>query len=288
MKNNSVLIVGCGDLGARSARLLLAQGLRVIGVRRDTSRLPPGITGLAADYSQRGDLSGLADLRPDYVIATFTPADRSPRGYRAGFADAAANLLQGLGSHRPTGIIMASSTRVLGEKAGGWVDEESALAVDDPLAVPIIEAERQLLDSGLPVSVVRFGGIYGSSGGRLLARIARGQLCAREPVRYSNRIHRDDCAGFLQHLLQRWHAGLSVEPVYLGVDDLPAPQYEVEAWLARALGVEKISEDAQRRQGAGHKRCRNQRLRASGYQLRYPDYRSGYSAVLAARLKQRG
>ena len=158
MKSNSVLIVGFGDLGARTADLLLAQGWQVTGVRRDTSRLPPGIAGLAADYSQRGDLSGLADLRPDYVIATFTPADRSPRGYRAGFADAAANLLQGLGEHRPSGIVMASSTRVVGETAGGWVDEDSPLAQDDPLAVPIIEAERQLLDSGLPVSLVRFGG----------------------------------------------------------------------------------------------------------------------------------
>lgn len=288
MKSNSVLIVGCGDLGARTGQLLLAQGWQVTGVRRDTSRLPPGITGLAADYSQRGDLSGLSDLQPDFVIATFTPADRSPRGYRSGFADAAANLLQGLGDHRPQGILMASSTRVVREREGGWVDEDSPLALDDPLAAAIIEAEQQLLDSTLPVSVVRFGGIYGAGSGRLLTRVGKGQLCPRDPPRYSNRIHRDDCAGFLVHLLGRWQAGESVEQIYLGVDDQPALQFEVESWLAQELGLAGDLREAASGRPVGHKRCRNTRLRDSGYQLRYPDYRSGYAAVLAQRIKPRG
>jgi hypothetical protein len=71
------------------------------------------------------------------------------------------------------------------------------------------------------------------------------------------------------------------------VDDLPAPQYEVETWLAQALG---IAAEAPQTQAAivreamseGHKRCSNRLLHASGYQLRYADYRSGYGAVLAS------
>jgi hypothetical protein len=32
---------------------------------------------------------------------------------------------------------------------------------------------------------------------------------------------------------------------------------------------------------AGSKRCRNDRLLASGYEFRYPTFREGYTAVLA-------
>ena len=232
----------------------------------------------------------MAQLRPDFVVSTFNPADRSIAGYKAGFRTAMGNLLSGLGQHRPRHILMASSTRVFAEAHGGWVHEGSALAEDDPWALEIIAAEQQLLDSGLPASVVRFAGIYGIPGGRLLSRIRRGELCPPEPVSYTNRIHREDCAGFLAHLLQLAEAGKALLPVYIGVDDQPAPRYEVESWLAREIGLEEqlagqsvAGDDPTRHNTAGHKRCRNSALRDSGYQLIYPEYKTGYGALLAAR-----
>ena len=282
MKRKSVLIVGGGDLGERSGRRLLACGWAVSGVRRDPTRLPADFTGFAADYTVAGSLDFAAGLRPDYVLATFNPVDRSPAGYRSGYTDAMANLLAGLGSYLPRAIVMVSSTRVFAQDCGGWVDEDSALTTSDPRAQAIIEAERALLESAHRACVVRLAGIYGAPQGRLLSRIARGQLCSSQPRRYSNRIHRDDCAGFLVHLLQRDAAGGSLAPLYIGVDDCPAEQFEVESWLARELGV-----TAQPGQyapaSAAHKRCSNRRLRDTGYDLRYPDYRSGYRAVLRER-----
>ena len=81
----------------------------------------------------------------------------------------------------------------------------------------------------------------------------------------------------------KWKRGQR-QPVYIGVDSDPAPRYETESWLAAQMGVEVkpcIEKVAER--GAGHKRCRNNRLLDSGYQLRYPGYKQGYRAVLAAR-----
>jgi nucleoside-diphosphate-sugar epimerase len=287
MKSSTVLIVGCGDLGIRTGTLLLQKDWRVTGVRRDPAKLPAGFAGHAADYTQPGSLSFAASLAPDFVLATFNPPDRSTSGYERGFRQAMGHLLDGLGGHRPRHILMASSTRVFAESHGGWVDEGSALSTDDPWALAIIAAERQLLSSGLPASVVRFGGIYGLPGGRLLSRIRRGELCPPEPVSYTNRIHRDDCAGFLAHLLLKAEAGESLEPVYIGVDDQPAPRYEVECWLAGELGLaveppapHGAGSEPTRHNSAGHKRCRNEALRRSGYQLVYPDYRSGYGALL--------
>jgi nucleoside-diphosphate-sugar epimerase len=287
MKSSSVLIVGCGDLGMRSGRLLLQKKWHVTGVRRDTTKLPAEFAAREADYTRPGSLDFASQLRPDYVVATFNPFERSVEGYKKGFQVAMRNLLEGLGQHRPRHIIMASSTRVFAEAQGGWVDEDSPLSRDDPWALVIIDAERQLLDSDHSASVVRFAGIYGIPGGRLLARISRGELCPAEPARYTNRIHRDDCAGFLDHLLQRDQDGGALAPVYIGVDDNPAPRHEVESWLARKLGVDNRDQglpppldQPTRHNTAGHKRCRNGALRDSGYQLLYPDYRSGYGALL--------
>lgn len=288
MKVNSVLMVGCGDLGARAGSQLKASGWQVAGVRRNAGLLPPGFTGYPADYTRDGSLGFLAVLEPDFLLVTPNPAEMTVEGYRRGFPGAMRNILAGLGAHRPRGILMVSSTRVFAEREGGWVDETSDLEREDPRALAIIEAERALLDSGHTACVVRFGGIYGAAGGRLLARIQRGELCAPEPVRYTNRIHRQDCGGFLAHLLLAMASGASLEPVYIGVDDDPAPRFEVETWLAREMGIAAGPGVTAPDSPGAHKRCRNRLLHASGYRLRYPDYRSGYRAVLGSALTPPG
>lgn len=290
MKKSSVLIVGCGDLGIRVGALLTKRGCTVTGVRRNTAELPGDFIGHAANYTERGSLNFAAQLKPDYVLAIFNPTDRSESGYKAGFQTAMSNLLSGLGEHRPRHILMTSSTRVFAEAEGGWVDETSALATKDACALEIIAAERLLLDSEHAASVVRLAGIYGIPGGRLLSRIRRGELCPEQPLRYTNRIHREDCAGFLMHLLGLADAGNTLEPVYIGVDDLPAPRYEVESWLAAEMGLEvepggshiAPSDEPARRNSAGHKRCRNSALRGSGYHLIFADYKSGYTDLITS------
>ena len=112
MKSNSILFVGCGDLGCRSGAILLERGWQVLGLRRDPSKLPAGFVGFAGDYSEAGSMGFIAQLRPDYVVATFNPSDRSVEGYHRGFAGGAQNLLAGLGGHRPRGILAASSARM--------------------------------------------------------------------------------------------------------------------------------------------------------------------------------
>ena len=282
MKRKSLLIVGCGDLGARAGSTLIQEGWTVHGLRRRVDALPAGFSAHRADYAAPGGLDLIRELRPDTVLATFTPTDRSLAGYRSGFVDGARNLLDALADHRPARLVFVSSTRVFSESRGAWVDESSPLSDSDERAVAIVEAERLVRDSALDVSVVRFAGIYGQPGGRLLARIARGELSPATPVRWTNRIHREDCAGFLCHLLRGAVAGDSLEPVYIGADDQPALQHEVEHWLALELGVETGADrPVSGEDEAIGKRCRNRLMHASGYSLRYPDFRSGYRAVLS-------
>ncbi len=282
MKRKSLLILGCGDIGTRVGTTLLAEGWLIHGARRNVHALPGEFSAHRADYAAPGGLGGLREIRPDAVLATFNPLDRSVAGYRAGFLEGARNLLDFLGDHRPERIVFVSSTRVFAESGGGWVDEGSALATEDERAVLIADAERALLDSGQKVSIIRFSGIYGNPGGHLIARVTRGDISPAEPATWGNRIHRDDCAGFICHLLRAARAGGELEPVYIGTDDEPALRHEVEVWLAREMGLQAAVEEGTRPEGAaGGKRCRNRLLHASGYRLRFPDYRSGYRAVLA-------
>ena len=127
--------------------------------------------------------------------------------------------------------------------------------------------------------MVRFAGIYGPERGWLIRRARAGARCNDDPPRFTNRIHRDDCAGALAHLVGRER----IDDVYIGVDDAPVTELEVLEWLAARLGApapQRVSEADAAWRGAG-KRCSNARLRASGYRFRYPTYREGYAAVLS-------
>lgn len=284
MKGKTVLFVGCGDLGARAGQWLLAQNVNVAAVRRNPALLPQGFRGYAADYTRAGDLDFIADLNPDYVVTSFTPTQRDTQGYEQGFVESTQLLLRALESSCVRQLVFVSSTRVYAEREGGWVDENSALTEDDPGGEAIVAAESLLDDANFPSVRLRFGGIYGNPGGRLLQRIASGELCSETPVSYSNRIHRIDAARVLVHCLRQAEAGVELARSYNGVDNLPAPQYEVEHWLAMQMGLAQESlRFTARRMSAGHKRCRNTALLSAGFEFEFANYRAGYAQVLAER-----
>ena len=277
-----ILIVGCGDIGVPLAQALVNGGAEVWGLRRRPGELPAFIHPLAADVTDAGSLGALDELAFDYVVMTLTPAEMSERGYRSVFIDGVANLLDAL--HRqpaPRRIFHVSSTSVYHQRDGEWVDESSPATPASFSGKALLQGEQLLFDCGIPVTVVRFAGIYGPGRRRLIDQVLAGQGCPRRPPLYTNRIHRDDCAGVLLHLILRDAAGEAVDSLYLGVDSEPVPLWEVKQWMARQLGVEldadKPSAAPARRNS---KRCSNARLLSSGYQLRYPDFRRGYAALL--------
>jgi nucleoside-diphosphate-sugar epimerase len=103
---------------------------------------------------------------------------------------------------------------------------------------------------------------------------------AGEPPHYVNRIHRDDCAGAIRHLL------LLDRPqrLYLGVDHEPADRREVARWLADRLdshsGDRSMSSRDPATRARSNKRCSNGRLVRSGYRFLYPTFREGFEPLL--------
>ena len=132
--------------------------------------------------------------------------------------------------------------------------------------------------------VVRLGGIYGPERESLLDRATAGELRIRPVEHFTNRIHRDDAAGLVRHLL--FHPAPA--PLYLGVDNEPADESQVHAFVAKELGLpepplEEKEAAGRRRAGVGSKRCSNRRARESGYKFRYPTFKEGYGALIRAR-----
>jgi hypothetical protein len=276
VEHRQIAIVGFGDIGTRVCAGLVAPW-RALALRRRARDVPAGVRGVAVDLLEPTSLTCLERLAPDALLITLSPGARDVEGYRAGFAGAMGNVIAGLGAHRPARAFFLSSTRVYAERDGGWIDETSPLALDDPHAAAIIDAEehfRDAFDSGL---VLRAGGLYGHGPGPLLRAVAAGRLRPGQPEIFGNRFHRDDAAGFVLHALD---ADLPATTINL-VDDGCVPLQEVERWLCERLRRPYTPPgptfDAP---APGHKRIRNERLHATGYALRHPDYRSGYGEVL--------
>ena len=142
----------------------------------------------------------------------------------------------------------------------------------------LLEAE-QLFHERLPHgTVLRCSGLYAGDSTRLLDRVREG--ADPDPGRWTNRIHRDDAAAAVVHLLTRTEAP---DPVYLGNDDEPALLGDVAREVARLLGEDPppAADATAGTDATPHgKRISNARLRASGWTPAYPTYREGYAALL--------
>lgn len=272
-----VLIAGCGFVGGSLARLLVSDGHEVFGLRRSPEgALPPGVVPVTADLAERQGLDEVpGDL--DWCVTAISPDGRTPDAYEAAYVRATRNLqsLLEVGSPDLDRWVFTSSTAVYGQKSGEWVDEDTSTEPSGFTGRAVLAGERIVRESTVPHPVVvRLGGIYGPGRTRLLDRVRAGEAtCPPEPT-YSNRIHRDDAAGVLRHVLLLD----APEEVYLGVDTDPAERCEVLTWLADRLGAPRpgTGEPSTR----GNKRASSDRLVASGYTFRYPTFREGYAATI--------
>jgi nucleoside-diphosphate-sugar epimerase len=273
-----VLIAGCGYVGTELGIRLAAAGHEVLGLKRDPSCLPATIERLAADLLD----PSLDTLLPpvDRVVYAASANESSPEGYRAMYVDALRNLIGALTTGAippPTRFLFVSSTAVYGDTEGGWVDEDTPADPESFRGATVLEGERIALSSSIPSSVLRLGGIYGPGRTRLLRMVREGRArCPGAGPIWSNRIHRDDAARALHHLLGVPDPG----DCYVGVDDHPTPLCEVYRTLAAMLGAPEPVVDPDDHRDRANKRCSNRALRASGFAFRYPSFREGYSMLI--------
>jgi nucleoside-diphosphate-sugar epimerase len=273
-----VLVAGCGDLGTEAGLRFAAAGHEVVGLRRRAALLPEPIRPLAGDLTT--DLPRLpTDV--DLVVFAATADGRSEAAYRRVYLEGLRKVLAGLteAGADPARVLFVSSTAVYGVTDGSWVDESTPTHPTSATGQVLVEAEAALVASPFPSTSLRLAGIYGPGRTRLLDQLRRGEARLPDPPAHSNRIHRDDAAAAIVHLLS---AVGELAACYVGVDHAPVGRGEVLCFLADELGLPHPPTGARGsgRGRGGDKRCSNDRLVGTGFRFTFPTYREGYRAVL--------
>ncbi len=271
-----ILLAGCGDLGLRVARRLLARGDTVFGLRRRPATTGPvGIHWLVGDLTEPGTLRDLP-VGIDRLVYLPTPDAREETAYRALFLHGLQYLLRAVDRAALARVLLVSSSAVYGDHGGDWVDEDTPADPPGFNGRVLLEAERWLSGQDCGGVVLRLAGLYGPGRLQLLERLRAGAAqVPRQRVHWANRIHIDDAAAAVTHLLTLPRPA----PLYLGVDDTPLPLDVLYDALAGLIGVAPPVEGPAPG-GIGSKRLSNARLRDSGFIPQWPDARAGYAALL--------
>jgi nucleoside-diphosphate-sugar epimerase len=287
---SSLFCFGLGYTALALAEPLRAEGWRIAGTcRTNEQQAALAARGITAHVFERD--RPLADPATLFAGVTHILSSVPP--------DAAGDPVldvHGADLARLSGLAWAgylSTTGVYGDRAGGWVDEASALEPTGARGRRRLAAERGWLAlwqrHGLPVHLFRLAGIYGP--GRNALESLRDGTAKRiiKPGQVFSRIHVDDIVQVLRASMTRPDPGAA----YNVCDDNPAPPAEVIEYAAALLGIAPPAaapfEQAELSPMArsfyeDNKRVRNDRIkRELGVTLRYPDYRAGLQALLAQR-----
>ncbi len=281
-----VLVLGCGYVGRELGRQLLDGGHDVTGAVRSASsaeRLAEnGIEPVRVDLTHQDAVSTLPDA--DAVVFSASAGRGSVAEARELYVDGLRWIVSEFAGREstPERLLLTSTTGVYGDHGGDWVDESTPIAPERAKAEVIAEAEAIVHHSPLDGTVARFAGLYGPGRYRIdsyLDSVTAG---------WRNSIHRDDAAGALAWFLTQ---DVVRNETVLVTDGNPVERWAFGDWLAEQVGapepekrtvaerVAGLPESASLRV-ASDKRCRNDRLLATGYELQYPSVYEGYESAV--------
>lgn len=296
----SCLIVGCGYVGTRLARLEAARRPVLALVRSGPHATELNAVGIR---TMRVDLDATdPDLQPSLAAAATGAAIvyLVPPPEQATADPRLESFLRRLGDASPAVFVYVSTTGVYGDTAGALVDESSALAPGSGRAQRRVAAESAATAwcsaRGVRCVILRVPGIYGPH--RLpLERLQRGEPALRpEDAGPGNRIHVDDLVACIVAAMDHPSArgafnvtdgDHSSTTLYLqevaAAAGLPAPQLITRDEAARRISPGMLAFLLESR------RVSNQRMRDElGVHIRYPDMASGVRASLAEMRMEEG
>ncbi len=288
-----VLILGCGYVGLAVARRLVARGHDVFGLRRTHGTFDElrtsGVQPLTGDVTDPASLRGLPGDFP-WVINTVSSAKGDAEVYRRVYLDGTRHVLTWLQERQCQRYVYTSSTSVYGQIDGLVVTENSPTEPNTATAKILVETERLLLETHLPLTfaagIFRVAGIYGPGRGHLFQQYRRGEArISGDGSRLINMVHRDDLVAALAAFLETPDLPKTAR-LYNAVDDEAVTQLDFFRWLSRRLAgalppYATEAENVARKRGLTQKRVSNARLRSElGWVPRFPTFREGYESLI--------
>ncbi len=261
-----VLIAGCGYVGEAAANHFHESGWEVEGWTASIesadklSNRPYRVCAVdVTDPKIKGDF--------DVVIHCVSSRGGDEGEYRRLYFDGAQNLLRAFPAAT---LLFTSSTSVYAQSDGSLVDETSPAEPRHAKGQILREAEDLVLGAG--GIVLRLGGIHGPGRSFFLSRFLEGSAPASND-RLINQVHRDDIVSAVLLLADR-RAEITSE-IFNVVGDEPIKASDASAWLASKLKKSlpaTAAEPSPRKRGQGNKRVSNRKLRAFGWEPRYPTF----------------
>ncbi len=267
---------------------------RVVGTVRDTQKaveLEKRIGRRAAEVlaldepRSMGAILG-AIVEADAVLVSAPPGEAGDPVLRV-FAEPLST------APRLASIVYLSTIGVYGDHGGHWVDETTGPRPQAGRARARLGAEAAWQavghHAGAAVAVLRLAGIYGPERNALVSAIRGTARRIVKPGQVFNRIHVADIAQAIDAAFAQRASGL-----FNVTDDEPGPPQDVIAFAAELLRLapppelsfaeaEATMAPMARSFYGDNKRVCNRRLKTElGVSLRYPTYRHGLSALLAA------
>ncbi len=289
-KRPTLLIVGCGDVGMRVAKLLRGRwrlvALTSSAARRNGLRAA-GVLPLIGNLDAPTTLARLAGLA-DAVLHLAPPPASGATDPRT------ANLLQALARKgRVRRIVYGSTSGVYGDCGGARFDETRAVNPATDRGRRRVDAEQRLRwygrAFGARISVLRIPGIYAGdrAGGHPRERLARGApVLAAEHDVFTNHIHADDLA---RACVAALHRGLPQRVVHASDDTelKMADYFDLAADLEGLPRPRRISREKAHRElspmqlsfmGESRRLVNNRLKRELRLRLRYPTVAQGLTA----------
>ena len=275
----TLLSIGHGFSSRALAPLLLKRGWHVIGTTRSPEKI--GLLERSGVEPLIWPGNPLPLDRATHLLTSVAPNDTGdPVLNEMGAELQSAKHLEWVG--------YLSTTGVYGDHGGEWVDESASLTPSTTRGQARVQAEAAWAELGLPLHTFRLAGIYGPGRGPF-TKVRRGT--ARRIIKEGqvfSRIHVDDIAATVLASIMRPNPGAA----YNVCDDEPAPPQDVIAHAAKLLNLplppavpfeEAEMTPMARSFYAESKRVKNERIKTElGVTLKYPDYRAGLAALLAA------
>jgi nucleoside-diphosphate-sugar epimerase len=201
-RRERVLIVGCGDIGTRAARMLGGR-VRVLALTSSAQRVPRlrelGITPLVGNLDDPATLGRVAGLATRTIHLAPPESDLGSDWWRDPRTLALTRVLRR--RTPPASFVYGSTTGVYGDCAGARIDETRTVNPRTPRAQRRVDAERIVRHYGraahVRASILRIPGIYAPdrAGGTPRERLQRGTPVLRsEDDIYTSHIHADDLA----------------------------------------------------------------------------------------------
>jgi nucleoside-diphosphate-sugar epimerase len=273
------LVVGCGYLGLRVARLWRNAGARVYPVTRSAERArslaAEGLDPIIGDVTAPAALPDLPAIDTLFWAVGFDRA--SGASYRDVHVAGLGRVLDAIpGAPR---VVFASSTGVWGTEDGSVVDETTPAHPTREAGRVLLEAEAMLhTRTGDRGTALRFAGLYGPDRLPRLDDLKAGRPIAADPDSWLNLIHVDDAARIVVAVAAAPHA----RRLYVVSDGHPVRRRDWYAHLAARTGSPPPTFDtaAERTRGADKRVDPSLLFRDIPLTLAYPDSFRGIDAIV--------